>query len=251
MNEFLIKIIPIILLFATGWITRLLRVFTTRDADLFLKLVLNVTLPAMIIATAQDMIMDKSLIYLPFIAIMIVVILSIIGKFTGRQLKMNRPDTGSFLVGIMIMNTGFCLPFIEAIYGSQGVLIANLFDIGNTFMIYTFVYYHAIRYGKNESGSLDWKKFLKLPPLWGLLIGFGLRFLNVKIPAMPMLFFELAGVATTPLIMLSLGIYFHPRVKRLPKALLAVVLRMGFGFLISYLAQTVDKPTLENGKIKL
>jgi predicted permease len=234
MSDFFVKVIPVILLFLTGWLTRVLKVFSTRDGDLFLKLALNITLPALIISTAQDMVLDRKLIYLPFIAFIVIVLISLVAIVTGKQLKMKREDTGAFLCGAMIMNTGFCLPFIDAVYGREGVLTANLFDIGNTFMIYTYIYMFAIKYGEGNSSGIDWKKFLRLPPLWGLVIGFGLKLLRVTIPALPMQYLELAGAPTTPLIMLALGIYFHPRAKRIPKALLAVVIRMGLGFLLGY-----------------
>ncbi len=236
MSSFFVKIIPIILIFATGYISKLIGLFKIKDGDLFLKLVLNITLPALIIATAQDIVFEKEYLYLPVIAIAVILLTAIVAYLSGRYLKLSKRALGSFLCGSMIMNTGFCLPFFQAVMGNKGVLLANLFDLGNTFMIYTFIYLHAVKFGDSGNGKADWKKLLKLPPLWGLIIGFGLSFVGIGLPEVLVKYCYDIGSPTTPLIMLSLGIYFHPQPARIPKALVAVAIRMGVGLLLGYIA---------------
>ncbi len=236
MSSFIVKVLPIILIFLTGWFTRMIGLFKIKDGDFLLKLVLNITLPALIVGTAQDIVFKKEYIFLPLIAVSVVLLTAVIAHIIGRQLKLSTPALGSFLCGSMIMNTGFCLPFFQAVMGNEGVVLANLFDLGNTFMIYTFIYMHAVKFGKVGNGKTDWTKLLKLPPLWGLIIGFGLSFIGVVIPDFIQKYLLLIGSPTTPLIMLSLGIYFHPHLARIPKALIAVLIRMGLGLAFGFTA---------------
>lgn len=240
MNPFVEKIIPLILAFFAGILFKQLKLLTKDDASVLLRLVLTVTLPALTIIAISNVKLVPDMIYIPFLAIAVVISMFFISSVIGKRLKMPGPMFGSFLVGTMIMNTAYSLPFFAAAFGNEGLARATLFDIGNTFMIFTFTYYNAIKYGENtHTDKIDWGKFLRLPPLWAMMIAFGWKLGGVSLPPLAFNFLNLIGQPTVPLVMIALGLYFEPKANNLGKALLAVFVRMGIGLGIGMLLTTV------------
>ncbi len=166
MNPFVEKIIPLILAFFTGIAFKKLKLLSKEDAPVLLRLVLTITLPALTIIAISNVVLVADMALIPFLAVVVVFIMYGISSLIGRKLKLSGPTFGSFLVGTMIMNTAYSLPFFAAAFGDEGLARASLFDIGNTFMIFTFTYYNAIKYGENShTDKIQWNKFLRLPPL--------------------------------------------------------------------------------------
>ncbi len=236
MDAFFLKVIPLILAFFFGVFIKQVKLMQKEDAGIILKLVLTATLPALTLLSILKIELKPDLLFLPFTAQVVVFSIYGIAWWVGKKLKLPQTTFGAFLVGCMIMNTGFSLPFFQAKFEMEGFARASLFDIGNSFLIFTFVYYNAIKYGDNgHSGKIDWVKFAKLPPLWGLLIGLILRAINWQVPELGINFLNLVGQPTSPLIMIALGLVFEPRLKRLGAVLTAIFIRMGIGLFLGWL----------------
>ena len=146
MNPFIEKIIPLILAFFVGIIFKALKLLSKDDAPVLLKLVLTVTLPALTIIAISNVALVADMIYIPFLAIGVVFIMYFLSLLVGKLIPMPRATFGSFMVGTMIMNTAYSLPFFAAAFGNEGLARASLFDIGNTMMIFTFTYYNIAIY---------------------------------------------------------------------------------------------------------
>ena len=236
MNPFIEKIIPLILAFFVGILFKSLKLLSKDDAPILLRLVLTVTLPALTIIAIANVALVADMIYIPFLAIAVVFIMYFISGLVGKLIPMPRATFGSFLVGTMIMNTAYSLPFFAAAFGDEGLARASLFDIGNTVMIFTFTYYNAIKYGDNShTDKVDLKKFLRLPPLWAMLVAFAWKGTGLQLHPLAYSFLNLIGQPTIPLVMIALGLYFEPKLNNLGKALLAVFIRMGIGLGIGLL----------------
>lgn len=230
MNPFVEKILPLIMAFFLGLGLKHLKLLSKSDAPVLLKLVLSVTLPALTIIAITRVELSRDMLFIPLFAMGIVMLMYLVSNLVNLRLKLPRPMFGSFLVGTMIMNTAYVLPFFHAAFGNEGLARASLFDIGNTFMIFTFTYYNAIKYGDNpHTDRIVWAKFLRLPPLWAMLLAFGLKLSQVELPPLGLNFLTLVGNPTTPLVMIALGLYFEPRLKNLGTAFLAIFIRMGLG----------------------
>jgi len=236
MNPFIEKIIPLILAFFAGIVFKRLRLLSKDDAPVLLRLVLTVTLPALTIIAISNVVLYADMALIPILAIVVVFLMYFISSFAGKRLKLADPTFGSFLVGTMIMNTAYSLPFFAAAFGNEGLARASLFDIGNTMMIFTFTYYNAIKYGENShTDKVDWRKFLRLPPLWAMLLAFAWKGTGLQLSPLAFNFLNLIGQPTIPLVMIALGLYFEPKLNNLGKALLAVFIRMGIGLGIGLL----------------
>lgn len=230
MNPFVAKIIPLILSFFLGILFKQIKLLKKDDAPIFLRFVLTVSLPALTILSIYRAQLNADMLFIPLSAMIVVFCMYGISNLAGRALKLPKTTFGSFLVGTMIMNTSYALPFFLARYDNEGFLRASLFDMGNTFLIFTFTYFNAIKYGDNsKTDKIDWSKFLRLPPLWAMIFAFAIKGFHVPLPPVSIEFLNLIGNPTTPLIMISLGLYFEPHLSHMGKALVAVFIRMGLG----------------------
>jgi hypothetical protein len=236
MDSFFLKVIPLIIAFFFGVLIRQLKLMQKEDAGVILRLVLVATLPALALLSILKVELKAHLLYLPFTAQIVVFAIYGIAFWVGKKLKLPQTTFGSFLVGCMIMNTGFSLPFFLAAFGTEGLARASLFDLGNMFLIFTFIYFIATKYGDNcKTCKVDWMKFLKLPPLWGLFIGLTIRVIGWEVPAVGLSFLDLIGQPTSPLIMIALGLIFEPKLRYLGAVLTAIFIRMGIGLLLGWL----------------
>lgn len=236
MNEIITKILPVILIFALGYVLKRLRVLKKEDGDLLLKLVFYVSVPALVLLSISKIEITKELFYLPVIPVLIIFLIFAVSYFVGKLLRLPRKTFGTYLVGTLIMNIGFTLPFFIAAYGNEGLARASMFDFGNGLLTLTFVYFLACKYGNDHIHHKTLiKKFVLLPPIWALLIGLVLSLTKTQIPGITSNFLQTLGNLTTPLIMLSLGVYFSPKIVRLFPLSMAVITRMGLGLLLGLL----------------
>jgi len=229
------KFVPIILIFFFGVMLKGVRIFSRKDGGLFLRLVFYFTLPALILSSVIDAELNVEYITLPFIPILVIFLIYLVSYQVVKRFKVNLPTRGTYLIGSLIINTGFCLPFIVSVFGSEGITIYTIYDFGNTFLIMTFVYYLAIKHGSNHDGKVEISKFLKLPPLWALITGIILNLGNVGMPTTIDSFLSLAGSPTVPLVMLSLGIFFSPSLKNLSRTFTVIMIRSGLGLILGIL----------------
>ncbi len=240
MSQIAINVLPLLLIFFLGVLLKKGRVLTTDNADLLLKLFFYVSLPALILLSIPRLDLSLELICLPIIAICIVLVTSGCAFFMGRRFVLARPTFGVFLIGSAIMNGGFIFPFVFATYGVEGMALAALFDFGNAFIVLSFVYYLACRYGSDSnSSSRLLKKFLCSPPLMSLFVAIFLNLTKWELPGFGVEFLKILGGMTTPLVMLSLGIYFNHRIVRLGPTLSVIAIRNCGGLLLGALFVTL------------
>jgi predicted permease len=230
MNLFNSHNLTLILSFAIGFCLKQMKLLSKDDAPVLLRFVLNVCLPPLMILAIYRATPSADMLLVALCAMLVIFILYFVSSAVGKRLNMPRATFGSFLVGTMIMNTAFALPYFKAI-GNEELARASLFDIGNTILIFTFSYYNAIKYGDNaHTDRIQLKKFLTLPPLWAILAAFGIKAIGVGIPAGVETFMEMLGQPTGLMMMVALGLAFAPQKAHLGKALVAVFIRMGVGF---------------------
>jgi hypothetical protein len=227
------KIIPLFLLFALGYFLKKQALLEKSHADLFLKLVMYVAYPALIIPSFATLPLSIGLLYLPVIAGAIMVVLFCIAYVVGKQLLLSRQTMGTFLLSAMIMNLGFMLSFFLAVAEKTDVAYFLLFNMGHDIVLFTFVYWIACKHGANEYTPKQMaKKIFLLPPLWAIAAGLLLNWTQTPLPGVLTATFSLLGSIVVPLMMLALGAYFSWTIKQLPLVLTSISLRMiGGGFL--------------------
>jgi len=227
------------MIFFLGVLLKKLKVLHDSDSDLFLRLVFYVCLPALTIISTQKIILTWKHVYIPFIPVIIIMTTYFIALLISRKIKLSRETRGTFLVGSMIMNTAFVFPFILSAFGEKGFAFATIYQFGTGILIFTFVYYIAMRYSPASRAGIKIRKFLLLPPIWALIAGIIINLTGFNLPHMLENFFELLSLPTIPLVMLSLGVYFKPKMKNSSRMLLVFSVRIFGGFLISLLLTSI------------
>ena len=217
MHDFLVKILPVIVIFFLGFLLKRTKIFKHDDGDLLLKIVFNITLPALVFISMLTVELSIKYLYLPIIAAIVILVNYALAYLIGKRLHLKRATFGTFIIGSMIMNTGFVLPFIIARYSSEALAIYTIFDFGNMLMIFTFGYLIAMKYGENGNVKIDLTKFLKLPPIWALFLGIIFNLAGWKIGLATENIFNMVGAPTVFLTMLALGCYFQPHLQNIGK----------------------------------
>ncbi|MFH1638215.1 MAG: AEC family transporter [Candidatus Woesearchaeota archaeon] len=233
MDELLVKILPVIFLFILGYFLKKIGLLTKKHAEIFLKVVLYVSLPPLLLLSLLSIDLSFELAFLPLIAAIIVLAALLVSYPVGRSMKLPRKTFGVFVIGTMVMNFGFVLPFIIAGYGDEGIAASVIFNFGNIFLHFTLVYFLACKYGTNRQDTKEMlKKFVLLTPLWALGIGILFNLCRIGLPKAVEGTLELVGSLTVPLTMIALGVFLGSRIMRPMALALGLLIRMGFGLFL-------------------
>jgi predicted permease len=245
MNEIFLEVMPVILLFLLGIFLKRIKFLDKSNADLFLKIAIYVIFPALIIPSFATIPLTVNLLYLPAIAITIMLLLGTIAflltkVMTKKSHPLSQQTKGTFIMSTMIMNLGFVLVFFLAVSDPKDVAYFLLFNFGHDVLLFTFVYWIACKYGAkttddDKKTQLPWKKLLSLPPLWAMFIGLILNLTKTNIPVIIDNTFSLLGNIFIPLVMIALGIHFTMKIKRPLILCSSIFIRMAGGFSLGLL----------------
>ncbi|GEM45776.1 AEC family transporter [Deinococcus cellulosilyticus] len=224
------NVLPMILIFLVGVIIRRTGILALRDGEALLKVVFNITAPALFIASVSQLKIGPDVLMLPPLGITMFFGIYLLALPIGKLLRLPRPTLGTFLLGSSIMNVTFVLPFFVAVYGIQEAGRISFLDLGNALVVFTFGYALACRMGENQKRGNMAARILTSPPIIGIIIGLVLNLFSLHPPAPIMNTLTMVGTATLPMVMLALGMYFSPKVRNLPVTFIAVSLRMLLGF---------------------
>ncbi len=234
------NILPLFFIFGMGFASKKLGFLTKENADLFLKLFFYLVLPAVVLLSISRVPLTLELISLPLLAIGMFLLSFTCATVTCRFFRLKPASLGVFLIGSIILNGSFVYPFVYVMYGEKGMAIAYLFDFGNAIIAFSFAYYLACRYGSSGKTQTNlYKKFLLSPPLLALSVAVMINLSGLKIPSAGQELLKIMGGMTTPLIMLSLGIYFSPRIVKPGPLLTVILIRMLGGLIFGYLLVAV------------
>jgi predicted permease len=230
MLDIIIKLAPIFFFIALGRILKKTG-FANRDhGDFLLKFVFFVTLPAMVLLKLPQVPLPPDKAFLPLISITVNLGCLLAVWLATLRLPLEATTRGVMMVGVMVINSVFMYPFILAGFGDAGFADAILFDFGNAVMTATVTYLIAFRYGADRRTSCTMLARLARSPMsWALAAAVAMNIASITLPALIARCLEPIGQMTSPLILISLGIFFAPKWAGLKPAVLTVVIRMGLG----------------------
>jgi malate permease and related proteins len=229
------KLIPIIVIFFAGYFLKLRGVFSRADGALFLRGVVYICLPVIGFSTFSHLDLGIERIY-PIITSFFV----IIGNFLFtllyfKKLRVKPESYTVYLLSVLILNTSLMLPFAQAKWGDEGAATVLLFDVCNVVMIFTFSYWVAMRYGNARRGRVPFGRILRLPPLWGILLGIAFNIGKIPVPGFVAELSVIAKGGLIVLMMTSLGIFFELKIKHFGLVAGAVLQRSIGGIMIGVL----------------
>lgn len=206
------SIFSIIIMIAIGYFLTKIKWMDKKGAQLFSKLVVNISLPALMINNLMSNFDKEKLLSLskglivPFISIGLSYL---IGKLTIKLLKISPNRRGTFQSMFFVSNTIFIgLPVNLALFGDKSVPYVLLYYIANTTFFWTIGVFEISKDGKLGSQKLlskDTVKRIFSPPLMGFIVAILLILLSIPLPNFIKDTCKYLGNLTTPLSMLFIG----------------------------------------------
>ena len=193
-----------------GFLIKKYNFISEKEGKVLSKFLMHTTFPALMIISTARVKLEPSLFLLPFLCIGMGVIMigSAIYLFKGLDSKLR----GVLTMGAGGLNVGlFGFPLIEGIWGTEALVFAVMFDIGNTIMTFGAVYPTGAYFAKKGDGKIPIKKMLvrvfTLPPVTGMVIGLSVNIFNITLPDIAFDFLGILAKANKPLVLLLMGIY--------------------------------------------
>ena len=233
------QFIIIILLIALGYGLKKLKYFKANDSQIFATLVLNITLPSLVIVNLNKAELDLSLSILPIMMI----IFGVLAKIIVIWCFLNHDNQVRGTVGMMTasLNIGlFAYPLVEAIWPEKGMIYFGMADIGGAIIMFGVTYFVGSYFSEGPD-SFDFKylgkNIVKSVPLMTYMIMFILNLLNIHFPKPVIDFFSVLSQANMPLSMLLLGLMlsFNIEKRYLPLVLKYLSLHYGLGLIAGLL----------------
>lgn len=191
---------------ALGYTLRRIGVFGPETFGLLSKIVMKITLPAALIASAAGKSIDVSMLSIAMLGLGGGLIYMFLGWVLHRS--GSKSQRAFFIQNIPGYNIGtFALPFTQSFLGPVGVLTTSIFDLGNALVCFGGSY--SVARAVKEGGKPDFRRILKtalssLPFLTHMLMV--ILNLNSLVPPKPVLTLaEIMGGGNACLAMLMIG----------------------------------------------
>lgn len=209
------SVLSIVIMIALGYYLTRKRLFDEGVSVLFSKLVVNVSLPALMVWNLITVFNRERLysagigLIIPFASMLLCYAVSIA---VTKLLKVKPGRRGIFQAMFFASNTIFMgMPVNLALFGEQSTPYVLFYYAANATLFCTIGIY-GIRMDKkgHEGGILNINTFKRIfsPPLLGFLAGMLLVILEIKLPDFIMESCKYIGNLTTPLSLFFIGITF-------------------------------------------
>ena len=161
MTDILFNTFTYILIIGLGYFLKRIHMFGKDAGDLLAKIVVNLTLPAMLLSASNGLVMDSSMFVYIILGILCnVIMLGVSYVLTRKNTPLLRGAAAMSCAGIDVGN--FVLPFVLKFFPGPGILMINSFNIGNTIMNNggDFVFASKLAAGDQKFGIKDMVKRL-------------------------------------------------------------------------------------------
>lgn len=227
MGEIFTKAGGLMLMIGLGFFLRKRALIKKEDVRTLMALIMNVTLPAVVISSFQGFEQDMSLILVSLLAIGMNAAMSLAGYLAaGRQ---GRREQAFGVINYSGYNVGaFAMPYLQNFVGREGIMVACLFDSGNAIMCSGMVYVIAsgiLKGGERQSAVQVVRKLIRVVPFDVYIIMMILYFADIHLPGAVYRIAGSIGSANTFLAMLVIGASVYMEKKEIRKELPEQVLK--------------------------
>ncbi len=228
-----------------GFIVKKLNIITEEGGKSIAKLIINVTLPALILRVASTLDIQPTLLLLPFICILfsflVLAVMFLIFRHSARDQK------GLCVITVIGFNMGlFAFPLIESVWGVEGLQYIAMVDIGNAFMIFVIAYSIGTYFSqknqlegqvKSVNAKDIFKGMLKSAPLMCYVVALSVNLSGLEFPIIMMDILDIISRANTALTLILLGIYINFRFEKSQWKLVlkVLIIRYSLGLTIGIL----------------
>ncbi len=237
MQSLLVFIPAVVALVAVGWLLKRSGLMDRGDAEVLNRVIVYVSLPALIFLAVQRAALTWSLAKMPLFAIAVMLLCLAAAYGTGRIMKLPAALMGAFLLVAAMGNTGYLgFPLTIGLLGQASLVKSIFYDFGTVALLFSLGVMAAEHYGDPEHRSSVWREFFLFPSVLALIAGLLLH--PVALPGFLAKALEYMSAATVPLIMLAVGLTLEgKRIGRYALPLAAVVvIKLLLSPLAGYLA---------------
>lgn len=228
------------LIILIGYLVKRFNIINETEGQALIKLLFNVTLPALIINVFSKMKLDFSMVFLPIICIIYGLFMAFMGIYFFR--KERRSNQGMLAMLIPGFNVGlFAYPFVEAILGVDALSYLGMFDVGAPLIAFGVVYLVGSYFSSPENSQPDYKKMvtqlLTTIPLVFYIVALFINVAGVQYPGFVLDIASIIAKANMPLTLLILGLYLNFSMigDNWNQIIKIVALRYGFGLTVGIL----------------
>ncbi len=235
------SLLPILVFFLIGLILRMSGMLPRAAADVLLRLVFHVTLPALAFLAIVDAPLSPSSALFPVAGFAVNLVCFSVAFWVARKADLENQDAGLLMLSASVANMVFMFPFILAILGREALANAVLIDFGNAVFLASVANSVAVRLGHQQSRSAfdaAWG-LLRTPLFIALVTAVVLNVCDVVLPEVIRAVFEPLGSSTIVLTLVALGIAINVRYLYGLVPWLSVACRMAVGLLVGLLIVSV------------
>ena len=231
-------IIPIIAMILLGYVLKRTNVLKAEDAVSLNKIVINIAIPSLIFMAIYKVNLSilPVIAPIPLVCISVGIISGLIAYLILTFKKYPNKTKWSVVSTSALFNSGFLgYPVILGVFGTDGFIRAIFYDMGSMILFISFGIFFLLMLGGKYSDIL--KRSLLFPPLWGILLGLLLNFLNIPLGYVVTQTLTYLSGAAIPLIMISLGLSmeFIGIKKYIGLASLVSAIKLGIAPLIAFI----------------
>ena len=206
-------IASVFIMIGLGYLAKAVGLLKKQDGDVINKVIIYVTLPALIYGAVRETRFTYAALWMPLIGFAAMAIaLALFWPLAGRLA--DRPGArGMALLGAVAGNTGYLgYPLTQLVLGRKYVVDAIYFDLFATVLfLFTVGLFIGERYGKTPDGlgrHSRLRAVVTFPPLIALAASYALK--SFVLPAVLTMTIATLAQATIPLIMISIGLALEP-----------------------------------------
>lgn len=231
MLDVLIRAGSFISIIILGYLLKKVGLFQESDFSLLSKIVLKITLPAVIISNFANKELEPSMFIFTFLAILFGSVYILLGFLLN--IRRGKDQRAFEILNFPGYNIGcFALPFVQSFLGPAGMIATFLFDIGNGFICLggAFSIASMVKDGSRFSVRRITRTLLKSIPFILYLVMPILCLTHIPIPGMITSLAEIVGSANAFLSMLMIGVGFKLVANKTQLGSIVRVLSVRFGF---------------------
>lgn len=244
MLDVIAKILPIIFLIVLGNVLQKFQFFKLSTIDEFKKLIVNITLPALLFLTFAETTFEGNYIVIVIVMFIACVLLLFVGIGLKKLLKSKNKYFPTLFTSFENGMIGYAL--FAAAYGTPNLYKIAIIDLGHILFVFLIlVSYIQKLNGKSATAKDLLLSFFKSPIVIAVVLGILIsstriiEFMN-QLPLSSSLFelIALIGSLTVPIICIVIGYELKIDFKNLGKPFGIVLLRMSLLFITAYLINT-------------
>ncbi|VAW38258.1 hypothetical protein MNBD_DELTA02-42 [hydrothermal vent metagenome] len=223
---------PVFAVIGLGYIFARFRTISLKPV---IDILLYLTIPALVITSLTDTKIVPGELFLITIAACGVVFGTWLMTFIYLKATGKRDGRGMYLTTMFMNCANIPFPIALLAFGQEGLSLTVLYYIAISILVYSLGIY--IAKGKGNGGLTE---IFRLPLIYATVLGLGVNFSGVELPAVFMTTMKMLGAATIPLMQISLGYQLRSiKITHLKSSAAASIIRIGGGLMMAWLIVTL------------